>query len=216
MLADRREKTARTPADAIGVLVSAEQPIHVGSRTADITNAAPEPGFIGKFSDFGRDRIFTAGLDRFALVHGNGAEGTTAEAAPMTGNGCLDLFPGRYLLEIRWMRRLLERQRVDRIHISLGKRQSWWGRDQQTVAVALGNCPAGTGILFVAGHSKRLGKQSLIGRNILIGRNFNHILPPPCLKILKAFMLAGHPARSPNGADIVDLLSGLQPLNNVQ
>src|SRR5512133_2702718 len=216
MLADRRKKTAGTPADTIGLLVSAEQPIHVGCRTADITDTAPEPSLIGKLSGFGRDRIFAAGLDRFALVHGNSAEGTPAEAAPMAGNGCLDLFPGRYVLVIRWMRRLLERQRVDRIHISLGKRQSWRGRDQQTVAVALGNCPAGTGILFVTGHSKRLGKQNLIGRDILIGGNFNHILPPPFLKILRAFTLAGHPAGSPNSADIVDLLTGLQTLNNFQ
>ena len=91
-------------------------------------------------------------------MHGYGAESTAAEAAAMTGDGGLDLFPGRNRLAIRWVRTLFKREGIDAVHFSLCQRERRWIAHKRPIAVLLKYRLGRPGILLKIGNPKCLRK----------------------------------------------------------
>ena len=79
----------------------------------------------------------TTGLDKLALMHGDGTERTAAKAAAVGGNGTLDLLKGRNLLSVTGVGFTTERQGIDGIQLVGAERQSRRIADHQTIAGCL-------------------------------------------------------------------------------
>jgi len=79
--ADAGVDAGRFLAGGANAEVAAFHAVHVGGGAAEVGEVAFEIGAVGEEADFAEDGGFAAVHDEFALVGGDGAEGTAAEAA---------------------------------------------------------------------------------------------------------------------------------------
>ena len=89
-----RKNTARFLTCFHCVVIAATIAIHIGRWASYVADAAAKPLLLRQRVYLRQYGCFTAGLDNFSLVHGNGAKSTAAETASMAGNRAADLFPG--------------------------------------------------------------------------------------------------------------------------
>ena len=81
----RKEATV-APTDFFCPGVTTVQAVHIGGRSTDIAEGAAKFGVLGQALNLAEDGAFGTGLDGFALMVGDGAEGTAPETAAVTGD----------------------------------------------------------------------------------------------------------------------------------
>ncbi len=106
MFADLRIETALATAGGLGLRIAAVHAVHVCRWPADIGYRTAKLRVTAQAIQLILHRFLGARLDRLALVVGNSAEGATATATTVAGDGELDLPISRNRFEVRWMRQL--------------------------------------------------------------------------------------------------------------
>ena len=80
------------------LFVASVHGIHIGRRSSEVAQVAFEVGLLDYFLHFAKDALLATRCDKLALMHGDGAEGASAEAPAMNGDGVLNHVEGRYAL----------------------------------------------------------------------------------------------------------------------
>ncbi len=134
--------------------IAAAHAIHVSTRAADIADRATKTVTLCQMLYFLANGLLRTGLDKFALMLGNGAEGTAPAAATMAGHRVTDLLKSRNGLVIVGMGLALKGQSVEAVEAGRVQGQRRRVDQQPASAVALQQRSSTIGIDFASSQAK--------------------------------------------------------------
>ena len=162
--------TRLATANRFDLRLEAPHLVHIGRRSANITNHSFEIGVLCHRLHLALDRFPGARLNDSSLVRRDRAEGTAAETSPHDRDRVFDHFESRNRFVVGGVGLAGIGQFINRIHRSFGDWQCGWiGHDRLTI-VPLNESPRVVRIGFVMNHLRRVRKRSFVLDYLFIAR----------------------------------------------
>ena len=149
--------------------------IHVGRRTADVTDSSFELRIRRHRFDFVDDRLLATRLDRTSLMSRDRTERAATKTATHNRDRILDHLERRNRIFVSRMRSSRVRQTVNRIHGVLGNRKLWRIYNNRLRAVNLSEPFRVVRVRFLMDDSRRVRKGDFVCFHFFEGWNRNRV-----------------------------------------
>ncbi len=174
----QRVYARRTLATAAQRLVAPVHGVHVGTRAAQVADVALEVGHLRDGLHLAQDARLRPAGDELALVRRDGAEGTTAEAAAMQGDGvAYHLVGGDALAAILGMGQARVGQVVDAVQLLGGGRRAGRVDHHRAPLHRLQQARGGILVALLLDVAEVLGLPPLVAQAVLVGVEHDVVRP---------------------------------------